>query len=278
MADGRVYASSEFVSVEQREFSSEQDIPDPTTYVSSLKTDELKAELIKRGLKRSGHKSVLIDRLRAAIQSQDQGEEPIERSSSNADMDKLIFQDFILLLKLIKVKEVCRFEIENLKSEASASYTNELVISLQNENKDLQDKLQKLESHHTILKQEANSLRAGIQIQEPRAKPFLISNWYRPPNSPIELFHKFEVLLAKIEAENVESNILGDINCDMMAVTPANETRHLIELCELFQYTQLIKEPTRVTSSTKSLIHLFLTNEPVKFATSGVFSYWLQRS
>ena len=63
---------------------------------------------------------------------------------------------------------------------------------------------------------------------------------------------------------------VGDINCDMMAVTPANETRHLIELCELFQYTQLIKEPTRVISSTKSLIDLFLTNEPVKFATSCV--------
>ncbi|CAH3198891.1 unnamed protein product, partial [Porites evermanni] len=92
------------------------------------------------------------------------------------------------------------------------------------------------------------------EIQKPRAKPFLISNWYRPPNSPIELFDKFEVLLAKIEAENVESNIIGDINCDMMAVTPANETRHLIELCEF----------------TKSLIDLFLTNEPVKFATSGV--------
>ena len=109
-----------------------------------------------------------------------------------------------------------------------------------------------------------------IEIQKPRARPFLISNWYRPPNSPIELFDKFEVLLAKIEAENVESNIIGDINCDMMAVTPANETRHLIELCEVSQYTQLIKEPTRVTSITKSLIDLFLTNEPVKFATSGV--------
>ena len=69
------------------------------------------------------------------------------------------------------------------------------------------------------MKQEANSLRAGIEIQKPRAKPFLISN-----------FDKFEVLLAKIEAENVESNILGDINYDMMAVTPANETRQLIEL------------------------------------------------
>ena len=42
MADGCVYASSEAVSVEQREFPSEQDIPDPATYVSSLNTDELK--------------------------------------------------------------------------------------------------------------------------------------------------------------------------------------------------------------------------------------------
>ena len=109
-----------------------------------------------------------------------------------------------------------------------------------------------------------------IQIQKPKAKPFLLSNWYRPPNSPIELFDKFEVILGKIEAENIESNILGDINCDMMAISPGNETRHLIELCESYQYTQLIKEYTRITSSSKSLIDLFLTNEPVKFVTSGV--------
>lgn len=77
-------ASSEAVSTEQGEISPEQDTPDPATYVSSLKTDELKAELNKRGLKRSGNKSVLIDRLRAAIQAQDQdrGEEPIERSAA----------------------------------------------------------------------------------------------------------------------------------------------------------------------------------------------------
>ena len=56
----------------------------------------------------------------------------------------------------------------------------------------------------------------------------------------------------------------------MMAATPANETRHLIELCESYQYAQLIKEPTRVKSSSKSLIDLVLTNEPDKFVTSGV--------
>ena len=154
-------ASSEALST-KRELSSEQNIPDPATYVSSLKTDELKAELNKCGLKRSGNKSVLIDRLRAAIQSQEHGEEPIERSSSNAGMDKheaawtfsnnkLTIEDLSSFIEG-KVKEVCRFEIENLKSEVSASYANELIISLQNENSELQEKLQKLESHHTILK------------------------------------------------------------------------------------------------------------------------------
>jgi len=73
------------------------------------------------------------------------------------------------------------------------------------------------------------------ESQKPQAKSFLLSNWYRPPNSPIELFDKFEALLGKIEAENVELNILSYINCNMMAATPANETRHLIELCESYQ-------------------------------------------
>ena len=109
-----------------------------------------------------------------------------------------------------------------------------------------------------------------IQIQNPKTKPFLVSNWYRPPNSPIELSDKLEVLLGKIEAENIESNILGDINCNMLVSSPTNETRHFIELCKSYKYTQLIKEPTRVTSSSQSLIDLFLTNEPYKFVTSGV--------
>ena len=46
-----------------------------------------------------------------------------------------------------------------LKTEACKSYANEPVISVQNENKDFQQKSQELESRHIIFKQEANSLR-----------------------------------------------------------------------------------------------------------------------
>ena len=56
----------------------------------------------------------------------------------------------------------------------------------------------------------------------------------------------------------------------MMAITPANEARHLIELGESYQCAQLIREPSRATSSSKSLVDLFHTNEPDKFVTSGV--------
>lgn len=70
----------------------------------------------------------------------------------------------------------------------------------------------------------------------------------------------------------MESNIIGDRNCDLTYVaSPSNnDTRHLIELCESYQYGQLIKEPTRITSISNTLIDLFLTNEPNKFALSGV--------
>ena len=49
-----------------------------------------------------------------------------------------------------------------------------------------------------------------------------------------------------------------------------NNTKHLLELSELYQYTQLIKEPTRTTDNSSTLIDLFLTNEPKKFISTDV--------
>ena len=56
-----------------------------------------------------------------------------------------------------------------------------------------------------------------IEITKPKIKPFLISTWYRPPNSPVELFDKFHVILEKIESLNIESTIVGDLNCNVAA-------------------------------------------------------------
>ncbi|CAH3178320.1 unnamed protein product [Porites lobata] len=64
----------------------------------------------------------------------------------------------LVFLNETKVREVCLHEIEKLKSEASSSYTNETISSLQKENDTLKQRLQELESRHTSMKQEATTL------------------------------------------------------------------------------------------------------------------------
>ena len=54
----------------------------------------------------------------------------------------------------------------------------------------------------------------SIEISKYKTKPFLLSTWYRPPNSSIDLLNKFENTLRLIDMEDKESIILGDFNCD----------------------------------------------------------------
>ena len=78
-------------------------------------------------------------------------EKPIKTNSHIQDQEIYSFIE-------AKVREVCRHEIEQLKSEASSSYANETISSLQKENDTLKQKLQELESRHTSMKQESTTL------------------------------------------------------------------------------------------------------------------------
>jgi len=91
--------------------------------ISSLKIEELKAELDKRGLKKSGNKSTLIHRLRDAIVSEQQSSQPVETDSTFIQASAVNGQTFIqgtpnmediYSFTEIKVKDVCRLEIESL--------------------------------------------------------------------------------------------------------------------------------------------------------------------
>ena len=132
--------------------------------IFSLKTEELKAELDKRGLKKSGNKCTLVERLRAAMISEHISqtfendhkhsqvkEKPIKTNSHIQDQEIYSFIE-------TKVREVCLHEIEKLKSEASSSYANETISSLQKENDTLKQRLQELESRHKSMKQEVTIL------------------------------------------------------------------------------------------------------------------------
>ncbi len=74
-----------------------------------------------------------------------------------------------------------------------------------------------------------------IEICRKYGKPFLISAWYRPPNSNIDLFDSFEMFINKCEIESKELLVLGDLNCDWNKTPLDSHTQKLKNICVLYQ-------------------------------------------
>ena len=54
-----------------------------------------------------------------------------------------------------------------------------------------------------------------LEIRKPRSRPFLGATCYRPPNSSTEIFSHFESLVGKLDAENAEFYLMGNMNCNL---------------------------------------------------------------
>ena len=113
-----------------------------------------------------------------------------------------------------------------------------------------------------------------IEVEPPKSKPFLVLAWYKPPSDPVASFDKLEKVLSYLDKEGKETILLGDTNCDLtikQANQPnGNDTRHVTSVYELFSFNQLIKEPTRVTLDTSSIIDHITTTCARNIITSGV--------
>ena len=109
-----------------------------------------------------------------------------------------------------------------------------------------------------------------LEIHKPNSKSFVIVTWYRPPDSPIGIFSPFESLIGKLDSENVEFFVLGDMRCDMITTRYDNDTSKLRSIADVYGLEQLISEPTRITPTLSSLIDLIYTNCSDKIAFSGV--------
>ena len=103
-----------------------------------------------------------------------------------------------------------------------------------------------------------------LEIKRAKSKPFFVISWYRPPNSPAEIFDKFEIMLRKLEAEGKEYHIVGDLNCNLLDTEKNVHSRQLTDIMDIYQLEQIITEPTRITIDTTSLIDVFITNSPLK--------------
>ena len=102
-----------------------------------------------------------------------------------------------------------------------------------------------------------------------KSKPFIVICWYRP-ETEIKMFDHFQSVLEKVEVENKDVIVIGDVNCDLLTDNPSCYTKKLKEITDSFDMTQLIKEATRVTENSESLIDHIYTTCPDKVIKSGV--------
>ena len=85
----------------------------------------------------------------------------------------------------------------------------------------------------------------------------------------MEIYDKIESLIGKIDLEDKECILTGDMKCNIL--NPGNNhTRHIKRIYTTYGLKQMIKEAARSTSDTKSLIDHMATNRPKCIASSGV--------
>ena len=133
-----------------------------------------------------------------------------------------------------------------------------------------QFKVQSLADLSGIFPSGLHQLWLKIQIRNLRS--FLVCTVYRPPHSSLSLTFEEELNNSLISAlsHNKPVFILGDLNCNLLNPTDSGSTA-LKAFCSLFNLTQLISKPTRVTQSTKSLLDVLITSNDQLVIKSGVF-------
>ena len=112
-----------------------------------------------------------------------------------------------------------------------------------------------------------------ITIQPFHSKPFDIISWYRPPNDLIEGFRHLERVVSFVDSKSKEIILLGDTNCNLMnneTVTSHSHVQALENIYQQFGFSQIIREATRVTVTTSTLIDHIAVSNKLNILESGV--------
>ena len=108
-----------------------------------------------------------------------------------------------------------------------------------------------------------------LQFANSKFKPLIVTSLYRPPGKPFSYFNDMEALLASLDTDNKEAIIMGDTNCDFLD-SSNYDTRNFKHVPSLYNLTQIIKEPTRITGISETLIDHVITNKPDMVHDSSV--------
>lgn len=112
-----------------------------------------------------------------------------------------------------------------------------------------------------------------VDVLLPKSKPILFGVCYRPPEQ-YNFFNVFEDSLINTERfSDFETIILGDFNANAICKNPKDSIfKAMKHFCYMFDFTQLIRDPTRVTASSETAIDLIFVSDPQKVCQSGVIT------
>ncbi len=126
-----------------------------------------------------------------------------------------------------------------------------------------------LESFNVSVVNEKNSTSAEIlhvKLTKEFLKPIHIVLVYKPPTTAVNTF--IDSLKQHLEISNeYETYVFGDFNINMMKFD--ENQKKLQSTMNDYNYVQLIKNPTRTTLTTKTLIDCIFTNKPSLHQISG---------
>ena len=106
---------------------------------------------------------------------------------------------------------------------------------------------------------ESNFQQLWIKLQNKKIKTIIICVIYRPPDCPLNCIQDdFRQNCVRALSMNKPIFILGDMNCYLLKDCP--EKRAITDLCNDLNLKQIIKEPTRITDTSQSLIDVILAS------------------
>ena len=110
-----------------------------------------------------------------------------------------------------------------------------------------------------------------LELTLPNRKKTLICSLYNPPNADFDAFKaSLDNILDQSASEGIETLLLGDFNCDMLPKRLPRISKELMQLLNLYQFDQLIKEPTHISEHSSTTIDLAFANDAEKIIKSGV--------
>ena len=109
------------------------------------------------------------------------------------------------------------------------------------------------------------------EVIRPKQKNLIIGVLYRPPNQNLQDFiDGLDSFLVRISKENKACYLMADWNLDLMKHHKHDKTSEFLDIMFSRAFFPLISRPTRITSSTASLIDNIFTNDVTNCAVSGL--------